>query len=159
MMTSIVCGVDDSREARVALRIAAGLAVLFDVRLVAAHVVRPPAPAPGIGLSARELMDVPADALLESGEALLERILEEEKLPHAERRVVLGLPPDSLAAIADEEAAELIVVGSRGRGAFKAAFLGSLSTSLLAIARCPVLVVPPRTSGAFAHEDRRREYA
>jgi nucleotide-binding universal stress UspA family protein len=158
-MTSIVCGVDDSREARAALRIAAGLAVLFDVRLVAAHVVRPPAPAPGIGLSARELMDVSPDELLASGDALLERILEEEELPHAERRVVLGLPADSLAALADEEAAELIVVGSRGRGAFRAALLGSLSTSLLGIAPCPVLVVPPRTSGAFAHEEQRKEYA
>jgi nucleotide-binding universal stress UspA family protein len=37
----------------------------------------------------------------------------------------------------------MIVVGSRGRGAFKAAFLGSVSTSLIGIARCPVLVVPP----------------
>jgi nucleotide-binding universal stress UspA family protein len=158
-MTSIVCGVDDSREARVALRIAAGLAVLFDVRLVAAHVVRPPAPAPGIGLTARELMDVPAGALLASGDALLERILEEEQLPDAERRVVLGLPADRLADVADEEAAELIVVGSRGRGAFKAAFLGSLSTSLLAVARCPVLVVPPRTTSTLARDERRKEYA
>ncbi|HVW89687.1 MAG TPA: universal stress protein [Gaiellaceae bacterium] len=158
-MTSIVCGVDDSREARVALRIAAGLAVLFDVRLVAAHVVRPPAPAPGIGLTARELMDVPAGALLASGDALLERILEEEELPDAERRVVLGLPADRLADVADEEAAELIVVGSRGRGAFKAAFLGSLSTSLLAVARCPVLVVPPRTTSTLARDERRKEYA
>lgn len=158
-MTSIVCGVDDSREARVALRIAAGLAVLFDVRLVAVHVVRPPAPAPGIGLTARELMDVPAGALLGSGDALLERILEEEQLPDAERRVVLGLPADRLADVADEEAAELIVVGSRGRGAFKAAFLGSLSTSLLAVARCPVLVVPPRTTSTLARDERRKEYA
>ena len=37
----------------------------------------------------------------------------------------------------------MIVVGSRGRGAFKAAFLGSVSTSLIGVARCPVLVVPP----------------
>jgi nucleotide-binding universal stress UspA family protein len=37
----------------------------------------------------------------------------------------------------------MIVVGSRGRGAFKAAFLGSVSTSLIGVARCPILVVPP----------------
>jgi nucleotide-binding universal stress UspA family protein len=104
-------------------------------------------------------MDVPAGALLASGDALLERILEEEELPDAERRVVLGLPADRLADVADEEAAELIVVGSRGRGAFKAAFLGSLSTSLLAVARCPVLVVPPRTTSTLARDERRKEYA
>ena len=102
-------------------------------------------PALGIGLHARELMDVPAAALLASGEALLERVLDGEGLYEVERRVVLGLPPESLADLADEEGAELIVVGSRGRGPFKAAFLGSLSTSLLAVARCPVLVVPALT--------------
>jgi nucleotide-binding universal stress UspA family protein len=36
----------------------------------------------------------------------------------------------------------LIVVGSRGRGAFRSAFLGSVSSGLVGVARCPVLVVP-----------------
>ena len=45
-----------------------------------------------------------------------------------------------------QQDAEMIVVGSRGRGAFKAAFLGSVSTSLIGVARCPVLVVPPGVS-------------
>jgi nucleotide-binding universal stress UspA family protein len=40
----------------------------------------------------------------------------------------------------------LIVVGSRGRGRFKAAFLGSVSNSLVGVARCPVLIVPPGVS-------------
>jgi nucleotide-binding universal stress UspA family protein len=35
------------------------------------------------------------------------------------------------------------VVGSRGRGAFRSAFLGSVSNSLVGVARCPVLIVPP----------------
>ncbi|HVU78296.1 MAG TPA: universal stress protein [Gaiellaceae bacterium] len=155
-MTSIVCGVDDSREARVALRFAADLAELFGVRLVAAHVVRPPAPTLGIGMTAREPVNVPAEALLSSGEALLDRILEDEDLSDVERRVALGFPPDRLADLAREEAAELIVVGSRGRGAFKAALLGSFSTRLLAVAGCPVLVVPAR-AGASAGDAKRRE--
>jgi nucleotide-binding universal stress UspA family protein len=68
---------------------------------------------------------------------------EQARLEQAERRVVSGFPAERLADLADEENAELIVVGSRGRGAFKAAFLGSVSTSLIGVARCPVLVVPP----------------
>ncbi|MGH3062673.1 MAG: universal stress protein, partial [Gaiellaceae bacterium] len=43
---------------------------------------------------------------------------------------------------------DLIVVGSRGRGAFKAAFLGSVSNSLFGVARCPVLIVPPGAARA-----------
>jgi nucleotide-binding universal stress UspA family protein len=69
-------------------------------------------------------------------------------LADAERRVVVGFPAERLAELADEEDAELIVVGSRGRGAFKAAFLGSVSSSLVGIARCPVLIVPPGAAGA-----------
>lgn len=45
--------------------------------------------------------------------------------------------------------AQLVIVGSRGHGAFREALLGSTSTSLAAHARCPVVVVrgEPRTAG------------
>lgn len=47
------------------------------------------------------------------------------------------------------------IVGSRGRGAFKAAFLGSVSTDLIGVARRPVLVVPPGTAhGEPPHASR-----
>jgi nucleotide-binding universal stress UspA family protein len=144
MVSSIVCGVDGSPEARAALRVAAELADRLDARLVAAHVVQPPAPMPGVGPTARGLAAISVDALLAGGTALLEQILEEAELPEASRRIVLGFTADRLADLADEEAAELIVVGSRGRGGLKAAFLGSVSTALIGVARCPVLVVPPR---------------
>lgn len=145
MTRSILCGVDGSPHARLALRQAARLAEALGARLVVAYVVQPPLPAPGIGLTARQLPAVPIDALLAAGEATLERILDEEGLDDVERRVLLGFPADRLADLADDEAAEVIVVGSRGRGAVKAAFLGSVSSALIGVARCPVLVVPPQT--------------
>ena len=61
----------------------------------------------------------------------------------------VGQPAECLADLADEEGAELIVVGSRGRGAFKSAFLGSVSNALLGVARCPVLIVPPAATGRW----------
>jgi nucleotide-binding universal stress UspA family protein len=64
-------------------------------------------------------------------------------LEEADRRVVVGYAAERLADLGDEEGAEMIVVGSRGRGAFKAAFLGGVSTSLIGVARSPILVVPP----------------
>jgi nucleotide-binding universal stress UspA family protein len=88
------------------------------------------------------------EAELDAGEKLLEQILSEEHLEDAERRVVYGFPADRLADLADEERAVLLVVGSRGRGAFKAAFLGSVSTDVIGVARCPVLVVPPGAAAA-----------
>lgn len=148
MTGSIVCGIDGSGEARAALRVGAQLARRLGVRLVAVHVVQLPEPAPGLGPTARQLTMVPVDALLAGGEALLERILEEEELAEAARRVLLGFPADRIADLADEEAARLIVVGSRGRGAFMAALLGSVSRDLIGVSRCPVLVVPPRAGTA-----------
>jgi nucleotide-binding universal stress UspA family protein len=144
MSGSILCGVDGSEHARLALRHAAQLASDLGVRLVVAHVVRPPLPAPGVGPVPRPLPTLPIDAVLASGEALLDDILESEALVDATPRVVVGFPGDRLAALADEEAADLIVVGSRGRGAMKAAFLGSVSTDVIGVARRPVLVVPAR---------------
>ena len=79
----------------------------------------------------------------EAGNGLLVELSATMGLDEADRRVVVGYAAERLADLADEEGAELIVVGSRGRGAFKAAFLGSVSTSLIGVARCPVLVVPP----------------
>jgi nucleotide-binding universal stress UspA family protein len=141
MYSSILCGIDGSDDARVALRAAAQLSVQLEVRLVAAHVVQTVDAAPGLGVAAGALGGASAEAL-EAGRQLLGRILEEEGLAGAERRVVHGPPAESLANLADDEDAEFIVVGSRGRGAFKAALLGSVSTDLISVARRPVLVVP-----------------
>lgn len=141
MTNSILCGVDGSIEARGALRHAAHLSDLLGLRLVVAHVVQP-TPL-GIGPTARQLASIPVDDLLAGGRAMLEQILEDEEIVDVERRVVLGFPGDRLADLADDEAADLIVVGSRGRGVLKAALLGSVSTALIGVARRPVLVVPP----------------
>jgi nucleotide-binding universal stress UspA family protein len=154
-ISSIVCGVDGSRDARVALRLAAQLSRQLGIQLVVAHVVQPPVSTPGLGPTARQLTGLPVDALLAGGEALVDRVLEEEHLGDAKRRIEIGFPADRLADIADEETAELIVVGSRGRGAFKAAFLGSVSTEVIGVARCPVLVVPPAAAAALSERDAK----
>jgi nucleotide-binding universal stress UspA family protein len=140
---SVVCGVDGSYGALVALRVAAQLARELRVRLVVAHVVQPQPAATGLGPSVHQLESLPLDALLAGGEALIDRMLEGEQLRDAERRVVFGFAADRLADLADEERAERIVLGSRGRRGFKAAWLGSVSADVVSVARCPVLVVPP----------------
>jgi nucleotide-binding universal stress UspA family protein len=48
---------------------------------------------------------------------------------------------DGILSIADKHEADLIVVGSRGRGAIGAALLGSVSRDLVGRATRPVLVV------------------
>lgn len=59
------------------------------------------------------------------------------------RESCLGDASERLADLAGDEAAELLVVGARGRTALAAALLGSVSQRLAVTARCPVLIVPP----------------
>lgn len=146
----IVCGVDGSADSQAALGIAADMAARLHLRLIMANVVEPsPAPYAGVGSFGGALSQprFPPTDQQEQQEAvakeLLARLNATIGLEQAERRVVVGYAAERLAELAEEESAELIVVGSRGRGAFKAAFLGSVSTSLIGVARCPVLVVPP----------------
>jgi nucleotide-binding universal stress UspA family protein len=141
MNGSIICGIDGSDESRAALRVAAELARELGLRLVTAHVSTPDVYASGMELETPLIVPAPGPSRM--GEELLERIAELEAVPQAERRALYGLPAERLADLADEEAGRMIVVGSRGRGAFKSAFLGSVSSDVIGLARCPVLVVPP----------------
>ncbi len=57
-----------------------------------------------------------------------------------EPRVLRGSPADAILAEADRLDADLIVMGSRGRGPFKSALLGSVSTEVVNASSRPVLV-------------------
>jgi nucleotide-binding universal stress UspA family protein len=147
MERSIVCGVDGSADSQAALAVASDLAARLRLRLIMTNVVEP-SHAPYIGAaSLGGAMPRPPLSTTEQQEAAGARLLVDLSatmgLDQAEQRVVIGYPAERLADLADEEGAQMIVVGSRGRGAFKAAFLGSVSTTLIGVARCPVLVVPP----------------
>jgi nucleotide-binding universal stress UspA family protein len=147
MEKSIICGVDGSADSQAALAAAIDLAARLRLRLIMANVVEPiHAPYVGSaslggGMLRPELPTT--DQQEDAANELLVELSATLGVEQADRRVVVGYAAERLADLADEEEAELIVVGSRGRGAFKAAFLGSVSTSLIGVARCPVLVVPP----------------
>ena len=62
--------------------------------------------------------------------------------------VVLGGPARSIADLADEVGADLIVVGTRGHSALGGVILGSVTQKLLHLAGCPVLCIPTPHSKA-----------
>jgi nucleotide-binding universal stress UspA family protein len=155
MSGAIVCGIDGSADSKAALAVAERYASRLNAKLVLAHVVESVAapyaaigPMGAGGFRAGPLLPELEEEQVKAGERLVERMAFDAGLNDAERRVVFGHPAERLADLADDEEAELIVVGSRGRGAFKAAFLGSVSSSLVGVARCPVLIVPPGASEA-----------
>jgi nucleotide-binding universal stress UspA family protein len=153
--TSILCGVDGSPDADAAVTVAARMAATLGARLVLVHVAEPvvvpyshAAPFGGLSAAGPWAAEEQRVAQKEDGFRLLEQVADSAGLRDVDLRVELGMPAERLAELADDENAELIVVGSRGRGAFRAAFPGSVSTSVLGLATCPVLVVPPGAGGA-----------
>lgn len=55
--------------------------------------------------------------------------------------VRVGSPGPGLCQLAEELGADVVVVGSRGRGALKRALLGSVSSHVVHNAPCPVMVI------------------
>lgn len=138
----VVVGVDGTAISIAALGKAFDEASWRKVRLVAVHVGEDPSIREvGVGRAHERPGDV-------------ERILAESLAgwgPHyadveVERVAVGGRPPGVLLDWSDR--AQLVVVGTRGRGGFRGMLLGSTSQALLHHARCPVLVVRghPRTA-------------
>jgi nucleotide-binding universal stress UspA family protein len=58
-------------------------------------------------------------------------------------RVVLrtGVPHEEIVALATDEKADLVVIGTHGRGGINRALLGSVTDRVVRLAPCPVLTV------------------
>lgn len=132
----VVVGVDDSVHAEVAAHHAVQYAAAMQAELHAVHALHIS------GTVVTALASVPgsvtdfAQAERESVWARIGPILGESVL-----RVNLdGYPPDTIAGYAEEVSADLIVVGSRGRGGVASLILGSTSHRLIHIAKTDVLI-------------------
>lgn len=132
-MGTVICAVDDSPEAKEALRVAAHLSGNAGLRLVIVHVED----TVGAGSDVRA-------AAQQRGRELLDRILATQGLNGGtDRRVEVGRRSNELARVAEEEAASLIVLGSPGKSWLLTRPTGRLAADLSATASCPVVVVPP----------------
>ena len=137
MKGTIVCGAAESESGRHAVRLAIELSERFDARLVLVHV------APGV-----EAVDGEEGLTASYGRRGAERVLQqlatEFGLEASQRRWAVGDPASSLATLAAEEAADVIVLGARSRGFLRRALTAGLALDLQGKTDIPVVIAPPR---------------
>jgi nucleotide-binding universal stress UspA family protein len=59
----------------------------------------------------------------------------------ARSTILTGVPHQEIVALAQDERADLVVIGTRGRGGINRALLGSVADRVVRLAPCPVLTV------------------
>jgi nucleotide-binding universal stress UspA family protein len=59
----------------------------------------------------------------------------------ASYRVQVGVPFEEIVKVAEEERADMIVMGTHGRGGLNRVLLGSIAERVIRLAPCPVLTV------------------
>jgi len=69
----------------------------------------------------------------------------------ADTRTVFGATPHEICAAAEALHADLIVIGTHGRGGLSHALLGSVAEKVVRKAPCPVLTVRTQMHSTFAH--------
>ncbi len=139
----VVVGIDGSEHSRLAFRHALAAAALrgktvttvtsWNVEVENGVVVTEP------GSSEWETVD-------QRYRGMAERTIAEDREAHPEIEVTVevhhGRAADTLVSVA--QGADLLVVGSRGRGGFRGMLLGSVSQRVLGRATCPVAVLHQR---------------
>jgi nucleotide-binding universal stress UspA family protein len=168
-MGGIMVGVDDSPGARKALAWAVTEARLRGAGLEVVHVNKPgeleaplyfptehtqPGPFPGGTTeepsaadlaSVLEAQEVLRQAAAARAGKLIDELLGAVGAAGVEVRSTVvedRHPADALVELSSE--ADLVVVGSRGRGGFRGLLVGSVAHALVLHATCPVVVVPSR---------------
>ena len=141
----IVVGVEGSGGARAALQWAIGEAVVRDnatVEVVTAYANTYVPASPDFNYVPLDPVDLESE-VRKMQEAVVVDALGAYPDTEVEikRTVVRGRPGDSLIAAA--EGANLLVVGSRGRGGFRGLLLGSVSQQIAHHGSCPVVIVRP----------------
>jgi nucleotide-binding universal stress UspA family protein len=141
MFTNIVCAVDGSEQAVLALDCAGQMAQRDGAELHVAHVVEKLV----TGRVAGQNVHVDEDQIDAKIEQQMNALAAQYGIKPTLHMTAgtSGNAARQIAEIAGEVGADLIVIGTRGHSAVAGVLLGSVTQRLLHIAHCPVLAVPP----------------
>lgn len=134
----VVVGVDGSEVSAAAIRFAFQEAAHRRIGVTAVHAAMP--------TRRPASFHVPADIVEQVDQQLFAEAMENNRVlvPGIDVQTKLVHSHPAQALIDEADGAELVVVGSRGRGGFTGMLLGSVSQAVLHHAACPVAVVHPQ---------------
>ena len=139
----VVVGVDGSDVSQKATEIAFAEAYARGAELVAVHTwmdMQVQASLAGLSAAQQQWEEVEREQI----DMLTERLQPmADAHPEVQVRKVITRDRPVRALVENSEGAQLLVVGSHGRGGFKGMLLGSTSRALLQSAPCPMMVVRP----------------
>ena len=144
--TTILLATDGSREAQLARTTAIELAESTNSEL---HVVTVAPGYPSYDVRNPSVVDQlreQAEDILNEQAAKIEQ--EGGKVAEKHLRIAERYRAQQIVKVAEDIAAGLIIMGSRGLGGVRRALMGSVSDSVVQHAHCPVLVVRPEKEQA-----------
>jgi nucleotide-binding universal stress UspA family protein len=136
----VVVGVDETASSRRALAWAAREAVRRSATLqvITAWTWDAVEGAPLTAVDPQAMMEVAETTQTEALESVLAEL---ETRPVVAREIVQSAASEALVEASRQ--ADLVVVGTHGRGPVRSFLLGSVSQSVIRHAQCPVVVMPP----------------
>lgn len=134
----VVVGVDGSDGSRAALGWALNEARLRGASVEALHAWQ----YPYVNVTGFPVPEMDLTAFAESARRALDEALDEQDCTGVEVTPRVRMAGAAHALLEAADGAELLVVGSRGRGGFAGLLLGSVSQHCAHHATCPVVIVP-----------------
>lgn len=140
----IVFPTDFSTASDAGLSIATALCRDTGATLIVVHVEEPP-----IAYGGGELYyglpepDHPALA------TMLQAVVPTDSQVSCEHRLVMGDPATEIVKVADDEQADMIVIGTHGRTGLSRLLMGSVAEQVVRRAKCPVLTVKHPVTAAY----------
>jgi nucleotide-binding universal stress UspA family protein len=138
-MPGILVGIDGSAHSHHALEWAVSEAATCHAPLTVLSVGQAVASYWGAAVDP-DLTEKARDAAQQETDSVLGKTDGGSRPPSVTVRAVTGMPGDELLNAAAD--ADMIVVGCRGAGGFKALRMGSVSLQVTQHAHCPVVVIP-----------------
>jgi len=153
-MKHILAAIDFSQLSTSVARQAASIAAKFSAKLTLVHIAAPDPGFIGYDPGPQVERDGRAGELRSEHRQLQELadLIQKDDVP-AQALLVQGSTVEGIITQAKKLDANLIVIGSHGKGVLSSIILGSVSEGVLRQSSCPVLVIPAKAADSSSMAD------